>query len=259
MSDETTLREYWPAPHLRQLVFDDPATRNALTIPTRTRFVAALRSAEADRDCRVVVVTGVGKTFVSGSDIRMLAASTAENVTRPEVRELWDVLYDFPKPIVVALNGHALGGGLELALCGDIILAARGIKIGAPEPKLGIMPGGGATQRLVRALGTYRAKRLLLTAEPIDAETAERWGLVSEVCEPAALEERAIAVAAGIAALPPQSMSAIKRALRDGADLPLAEGLALEVEAFRRLFRTADRAEGMAAFLEKRPAKFTGE
>jgi enoyl-CoA hydratase/carnithine racemase len=99
----------------------------------------------------------------------------------------------------------------------------------------------------------------LLTAEPIDAETAERWGLVSEVCEPETLEARALAVATGIAALPPQSMIAIKRALRDGADLPLAEGLAIEVEAFRRLFNTADRAEGMAAFLEKRPAKFTGE
>src|SRR4029079_420832 len=120
MSDETTLREYRPAPHLRQLVFDDPATRNALTIPTRARFVAAMRSAEADRDCRVVIVTGFGKTFVSGSDIRMLAVSTPENVTRPEIRELWDVLHDFQKPIVVALNGHTLGGGLELALCGDI-------------------------------------------------------------------------------------------------------------------------------------------
>ena len=106
---------------------------------------------------------------------------------------------------------------------------------------------------------TYRAKRLLLTAEPIDAETAERWGIVSEICEPEKLEARAIAIAADIAALPPQSMMAIKDALRDGADLPLAEGLALEVKAFQRVFRTADKVEGMAAFLEKRPAKFTGE
>jgi enoyl-CoA hydratase/carnithine racemase len=259
MSEEAKLHENRPAPHLRRFVFDDPATRNALTIPTRAALVAALAAAEADRDCRAVIVTGVGKTFVSGSDIRMLAASTAEDVVRREVRDLWDALYAFPKPIVVALNGHALGGGLELALCGDIIIAARGIKIGTPEPKLGIIPGGGATQRLVRAVGTYRAKRLLLSAEPIDAETADRWGIVSEICEPADLQARAQAIGEGIAALPPQSMMAIKQALRDGADLPLAEGLALEVKAFQRVFRTADKAEGMAAFIEKRPARFTGE
>jgi enoyl-CoA hydratase/carnithine racemase len=240
------------------LTIDDPPTRNALTLATRAALIAALDRASADPECRAVIVTGAGKTFVSGSDIRMLADSTPETVTRDEVRGIWAALGRFPKPIVMAINGHALGGGLELALCGDILIAAAGVKLGTPEPKLGIMPGGGATQRLVRALGHYRAARLLLTAEPVDAETAERWGLVTEVCAPDDLPARALAIAESIAALPPRSMEAIKQALRDGADAPLEEGLAIELEAFRRTFATADRREGMAAFLEKRPARFTG-
>ncbi|HET7718001.1 MAG TPA: enoyl-CoA hydratase/isomerase family protein, partial [Bauldia sp.] len=163
---ETKLREDRPAEHVRRLTFDDPPTRNALTLELRAALVAALTAAAGDRDCRVVIVTGTGKVFASGSDIRMLAASTPEDVVRDEVRAIWAALLGFPKPLVIALNGHALGGGLELALCGDIILAARGVKLGNPEPKIGIMPGGGATQRLTRSLGWHRAMRMLLTAEP---------------------------------------------------------------------------------------------
>jgi enoyl-CoA hydratase len=259
MSGELTVREARPAAHIMCLTVDDPPTRNALTLATRAALIAALDRAAADPQCRAVIVTGAGKTFVSGSDIRMLVESTPETVTRDEVRGIWVALARFPKPIVMALNGHALGGGLELALCGDILIAAAGVKLGTPEPKLGIMPGGGATQRLVRALGHYRAARLLLTAEPIDAETAERWGLVTEVCPAEDLAARALAIAESIAALPPRSMEAVKQALRDGADAPLEEGLAIELDAFRRTFATADRREGMAAFLEKRPARFTGE
>jgi enoyl-CoA hydratase/carnithine racemase len=259
MSAETKLHESRPAPHVRRLAIDDPETRNALSLPMRAALKAALNAAEADGDCRAVIITGTGKAFLSGSDIRKLAAATPEDVTRAEVRDIWDVLYRFPKPIVAALNGHTLGGGLELALCCDIIIAAKGIKLGTPEPKLGIMPGGGATQRLVRALGAYRAARLLLTAEPIDAETAERWGLVTETCEPADLDARALVTAETIAALPPRSMAELKQVIRDGADLPLPDGLRLEIEAFRRVFATADKREGMAAFLDKRPARFTGE
>jgi enoyl-CoA hydratase/carnithine racemase len=244
---------------VRRLILDDPPTRNALSLDLRTALVAALRAAADDRDCRVVIATGTGKVFASGSDIRMLAASTPEDVVRDEVREVWSVLLDFPKPLVMALNGHALGGGLEVALCGDIILAARGIKLGNPEPKIGIMPGGGATQRLVRSLGWHRAMRLLLTAEPITAETAESWGLVAELCDEANIAGRAMAVAEGIAALPPVALAEIKRVARAGIGLPLGEGLALEKGAFVRVFKTADRVEGLAAFLEKRTPKFTGE
>jgi enoyl-CoA hydratase/carnithine racemase len=253
------LRDDRPLAHVRRLTLDDPATRNALGIDLRTALVKALRSAANDRECRVVVITGTGKIFASGSDIRMLAASTPETVVRGEVRALWDALTAFPKPLVVAVNGHALGGGLELALNADIILAARGAKLGNPEPKIGIMPGGGATQRLVRSLGWHRAMRLLLTAESIPAETAEAWGLVAEVCDAADLPARTLAVAETIAALPPVALAAIKRVARAGAALPLEEGLALEKEAFVEVFSTADAREGLAAFLEKRPPRFTGE
>jgi enoyl-CoA hydratase/carnithine racemase len=225
----------------------------------RTALVEGLRSAAADRECRVVVVTGAGPVFASGSDIRMLAASTPADVVRDEIRALWDALLAFPKPLIAALNGHALGGGLELALTADIVIAARGVRLGNPEPKIGIMPGGGATQRLVRSLGWHRAMRLLLTAEPVTAETAEAWGLVAEVCDAADLPARTLALAGTVAALPPVALAEIKAAARAGAALPLADGLALEKDAFVRVFSTADAREGLAAFLAKRPPKFTGE
>jgi enoyl-CoA hydratase len=253
------LRDDGPAPHIRRLTLDDPATRNALGLEMRTALVNALRSAASDRNCRVVIVTGTGKVFASGSDIRMLQASTPQDVVRAEIRALWEALTAFPKPLVAALNGHALGGGLELALCADIILAARGVKLGNPEPKLGIMPGGGATQRLVRSLGWHRAMRLLLTAEPVVAETAEAWGLVAEVCDADDLPARSVAVAETIAALPPTALAEIKRVARAGAAVALEEGLELEKEAFVRVFSTADAREGLAAFIEKRTPKFTGE
>ena len=259
MAGESKLGEYRPGPHVRQLVLDDPGTRNALGIELRAALVAALKSAATDTDCRVVIVTGSGRIFASGSDIRMLSQSTPADVGRPEIRDLWEVLHRFPKPLIAALNGHALGGGLELALCADIVIAARGIKLGSPEPKIGIMPGGGATQRLTRAVGPQRAMRLLLTGEPIDADTAERWGLVSEVCEAADLPARVIALVETIAALPPQALAAIKRVAHAGFDLPLEAALKLEFEAFLEVFKTADKREGMAAFLEKRSPKFTGE
>lgn len=259
MQGESKLREDRPRPHVRRLTLDDPATRNALGLDMRAALVGALGDAAADRDCRVVALTGAGNTFASGSDIRMLAASTPEEVVRDEVRAIWAALMAFPKPLIVAVNGHALGGGLELALAGDIILARRAVYLGTPEPKLGIMPGGGATQRLVRALGWHRAMRLLLTAEPVSAETALAWGLVAEVCDPEALAERTLAIAETVAALPPVALAEIKRAAREGAALPLAEGLAVEKDAFVRVFWTADSREGLAAFLEKRPARFTGE
>ena len=259
MAGESKVQEYRPATHVRQLVLNDPATRNALSLEMRAALVAALGAAANDADCRVILLTGAGNSFASGSDIRMLAEASPADIGRPEVREIWDVLARFPKPIVVAINGHALGGGLELALCGDILIAARGVKLGTPEPKLGIMPGGGATQRLMRAVGHYRAMKLFLTAEPIDAETAGEWGLIAEICEPAELMDRALAIAESIAALPPRALAAIKEVVREGAGLPLEAALAQEKGAFLRVFATADKCEGMAAFLEKRPARFTGE
>ena len=259
MAGESRVQEYRPATHVRQLVLNDPATRNALGLEMRAALVIALKAAAEDADCRAIVLTGAGNSFASGSDIRMLAEASPADIGRPEVREIWDVLARFPKPMVVAINGHALGGGLELALCGDILIAARGVKLGTPEPKLGIMPGGGATQRLVRAVGHYRAMQLLLTAEPIEVETAAEWGLIAEICEPAELVDRALAVAETIAALPPRAVAAIKEVVREGAGLPLEDALALEKDSFLRVFATADKREGRAAFLQKRPARFTGE
>jgi enoyl-CoA hydratase/carnithine racemase len=259
MAGAARLHEESPARHVRRLILDDPATRNALSLELRAALVAALCAAADDQDCRVVIITGTGKVFASGSDIGMLAARRPDDVARPELREIWSVLLAFPKPLIAALNGHALGGGLELALAADLIIAARGVRLGTPEPKIGLMPGGGATQRLARSLGWHRAMRLLLTAEPVTAEAAEAWGLVAETCAADELQDRALALGQAIAALPPIALAEIKRVAREGLALPLAEALEREKQAFVRVFSTADAREGLAAFLDKRPPRFTGQ
>jgi enoyl-CoA hydratase len=258
MTDDAKLREDRPAPHVRRLTLDDPATRNALGLEMRAALVRALHAAAEDRDCRVVVITGTGKVFAAGSDIRMLAASTPEDVVRPEIRALWEALVAFPKPLVAALNGHALGGGLELALTADIILAARGAKLGNPEPKIGIMPGGGATQRLTQAVGKFAAMHILLRGEPFSADAAMAMGLASELVGDDEVEARALQVASELAALPVLALQLIKESVLEGMSSGLESGLRFERRSFQTLFSTHDKQEGMRARLEKRAPTFTG-
>jgi enoyl-CoA hydratase/carnithine racemase len=170
----------------------------------------------------------------------------------------WAAVREFPKPLIAAVNGGALGGGCELAMHADIVVAGEGAKFGQPEIKVGIIPGGGGTQRLVRAVGKFKAMKMLLTGEPVSAREAEAMGLVSEVVPDGEVLERAIAIARTIASLPPIAARKIKEVVAQGADLPLEAALALERQAFQLMFDTEDQKEGMAAFLAKRPPKFRG-
>ncbi|MGH8270526.1 MAG: enoyl-CoA hydratase-related protein, partial [Steroidobacteraceae bacterium] len=170
----------------------------------------------------------------------------------------WVAMERYRRPVIAAVNGFALGGGCELAMHCDIIIAGEGAKLGQPEVKLGIMPGAGGTQRLVRAAGKFAALRWLLTGDLLSAAEAHRLGLVSEVVPDERALRHALEIAARIAALSPLAVTAIKEAVLLGADLPLAAALRLEAQSFQMLFATEDRTEGMRAFIEKRKPEFKG-
>jgi enoyl-CoA hydratase len=237
-----------------------PEKRNALNAQVRRELVDALDALAADPDVRVVILTGAGdRAFVAGADIGEFAErSPLEQRAAMEGRRVFEVLADHPKPTIAALNGYALGGGCELALACDLRIAARSARLGQPEVALGLLPGGGGTQRLPRLVGLGRAMRMILTGDLMDAEEAARIGLVDEVVDDDALAERARAVATRIAAHSPVAIKLIKQAVRAAAELPLSAGLALERELFITAFASEDRAEGVAAFLEKRTPAFRG-
>jgi enoyl-CoA hydratase len=242
------------------LTINRPEKRNALNAAVHAAVLAAMDAAAADPTVRVVVVTGAGdKAFVAGADIAEFEQRTpAEQHAFMCGRRAYDAVADCPKPVIAAINGLCLGGGLELALACDLRVASSAAKLGTPEINLGLLPGGGATQRLPRLVRQGAALRLVLTGEPVDAAEALRLGLVEEVVEPAALLPRALALAARLATLSPVALAAAKQAVCAALDLPFAEGLALERACFLGAFASEDRREGVRAFLEKRAAVFGG-
>jgi enoyl-CoA hydratase/carnithine racemase len=248
-----------PAPGVRVLRINRPEARNALNTPLRKALAEAFARAQQAKDLRAIVLTGDDRAFVAGADLREFATMSTAEVARIDMRATWGVLAACPLPVIAAIRGFALGGGLELAMHADIIIAGEGAKLGQPEINVGIMPGGGGTQRLVRAVGKFKAMKMLLTGQPVSGREAFEMGLVSEVVEDAQVLPRAIEIATRIATLPPLAARRIKEVVLAGAEAPLETAIMLERRAFETLFDTADKAEGMAAFLEKRPARFTGE
>ncbi len=240
------------------LTLNRPEAKNALNLELRQALAEAAGRLAGDPGVRVVVVTGGPEVFAAGADVRLLADKSARDVKELALEQYWQAVTALPQPVIAAVNGYALGGGCELALMADLLIAGEDAQFGLPEVRLGIMPGAGGTQRLIRAVGKARAARLTLTGEIIDAATAEAWGLLSWRVEGEALP-RALEIAAKLAKGAPLAQAAIKRSLVQGADLPLEEGLALERAAFQALFDSADQKEGMAAFLEKRKPQFKGE
>jgi enoyl-CoA hydratase/carnithine racemase len=233
-----------------------PEARNALNPAVREQLAQHFRDLAADEEVRCAVIAGSDKVFAAGADIKAMAeASPSEMMSRPD---LWVAIRAFPKPLIAAVNGWALGGGCELALHADMIVAGEGARFGQPEIKVGIMPGAGGTQRLTRAIGKYKAMKILLTGEPVTAREAEALGFVTEVVPDGEVLDRAVALAKSIAMLPPIAARKIKEVVLLGADMPLDGALVLERQAFHLLFDTADQKEGMAAFIEKRPPKFRG-
>ncbi len=240
----------------------DRPPMNALNEQMQDELVAAARQASSDDAVRAVVVYGGERVFAAGADIKqMLAMSHEEMAERAsQLSGALGVLAGVPKPVVAAINGYALGGGCEIALACDWRVVAADAKLGQPEIALGVIPGGGGTQRLARLVGPARAKDLILTGRMVDAAEALRIGLVDRVVPAGeSVYEAALEMVRRYVDGPAQAVRAAKHAIDAGLDVPLAEGLALESRLFAELFATHDRTEGMTAFVEKRKPTFTGE
>lgn len=236
-----------------------PEAKNALNRAVREQLAEIFRAVACDERVRAIVLTGGEQCFVAGADIREFADASPIEIYRRHAEYLWEPIARCPKPVVAAVNGFALGGGCELAMHCDIIVAGQSARFGQPEVKLGLMPGAGGTQRLIRAVGKFQAMRIALTGCLVTAPEALAMGMVSEVVSDERTVPRALELAAEIAALPPLAVAQIKEVMLSGADLPLDSALVLERKAFQLLFDSRDQKEGANAFLEKRKAVFSGE
>jgi len=245
--------------HVALVTLDRPEALNALSFDLLDQLVEALETLDRDPACRAAVITGSGdRAFAAGADIRELAPQTSASLTSGRRFDVWDRLAEVGLPLIAAVRGVALGGGCELAMACDMIVAAEDAGFGQPEIRLGVMPGAGGTQRLTRAIGKARAMELILTGRTMSASDAAAAGLVTTVVPTEATVDAALELAERIAAMPPLAVRAAKAAVLDAADRPLAAGLARERETFFGLFDTQDQAEGMAAFIEKRPPVWSG-
>jgi enoyl-CoA hydratase/carnithine racemase len=250
--------------HVAELVLDRPEAMNAISTAAARAMVAAGAELAADRDVRAVVLSAAGeRAFCVGADLKERATlSDAQLLAqRPLFRQAFAAVLDLPVPAVAAVSGFALGGGCELALACDLIVADGSAVFGLPEVSVGVIPGGGGTQLLARRVGSSRAADLIFTARRVDAGEAARLGMVDRlVAGPAGTaREVALELAAQIAGNSPVGVRNAKRALRIGIDLPLAAGLEVEDAAWRATAFSGDRAEGVRAFVEKRPPEWPGE
>lgn len=251
------LLEY-PAPGVGLVRIHRPEARNALNQEVRAGLAEAFAQLGGNPEILAIVITGGERCFAAGADIRAMAEAGAIEIMLRQSHRLWQSLADCPKPIIAAVSGFAWGGGCELAMHADLIVAGEGASFCQPEIKVGIMPGAGGTQRLTRAVGKFQAMKMLLTGQPVSAAEALSMGLASEVVPDAEVQGRALALASLIAAMPPLAVAQIKEVVLAGQDAPLASALMLERKAFQLLFASQDQKEGMAAFIEKRPAQFKG-
>ena len=236
-----------------------PQALNALNATLRNELLGAVEAFDADADVGCILITGSDKAFAAGADIKEMADKSYIDIFRADYAADYERLTRVRKPVIAAVAGFALGGGCELAMMCDFIIAADNAKFGQPEIKLGIIPGIGGTQRLAHAVGKAKAMDLILTGRMMDAAEAERSGLVARVVPAARLMEEAIKVAETIAAMSQPSLLAAKEAVNRSFETSLAEGVRFERRVFHALFATKDRKEGMAAFIEKRPPRFMNE
>ncbi len=238
------------------ITLNRPKALNALNTQLIGEMNQALDRFEADSNISTIILTGSEKAFAAGADIREMKDKTFEQVKAENFLSDWNHINSITKPLIAAVSGFALGGGCEFALACDTIIAADTAKFGLPETGLGIIPGGGGTQRLVRAIGKARAFDLMVTGRMMTAEEAFAAGLVARVVPQANLMAEALGLAEKIASLSLPVVKALKQAVKAAEELPLSLGLKNERELIHSLFALEDQKEGMAAFLEKRPANF---
>jgi enoyl-CoA hydratase len=243
------------------ITINRPDKRNALDAVTHERLLAAFEEVRTDAAVRVVVLTGAGKAFVSGADINEFVGKSPVDMLRRLLHQpsAIDAADRFPKPLIAMINGYCLGSGHELALACDIRLASEDAKFGQPEINFGMVPGGGATQRLPRLIGLGRALAMLYTGQILDSQEALRIGLVDAVVPARQLKERTMTLAHTIASKSPVALAMIKEAARASARAPLDDGIRHEQSLASVIFASKDMQEGLAAWLEKRQPRFSGE
>ncbi len=259
-----------PEPPERELVIERPGdgvavvrlnrpeATNALSLTLQAQIGQAFTELAADAAVRVIVLTGGDKVFAAGGDIKSMSGVGPIDILQRHTERVWAPIEKCPKPVIAAVCGYAFGGGAELAMHCDIIVAGEGASFSQPEIRIGIMPGIGGTQRLVRAIGKFNAMRMLLSGKPVGAQEARLMGLVSQVVPDAEVQAEALALARTIAAMPPLAAMQIKEVVLAGMDASLDTALMLERKANQLLFATRDQKEGMQAFIEKRTPKFEG-
>lgn len=235
-----------------------PEARNALSPQMRAEITEALERLDADPEVRCIVIAGCDDFFAAGADIRAMAERPLDAAPDPKGMEFWTRLTAVGTPTIAAVSGYAFGGGCELALACDMIVADENARFGQPEITLGIIPGGGGSQRLARAIGKQRAMEYVLTGRRWDAQTAERWGLVNKVARKGRWLEEAVELARLVAERPPLAVRLAKQAVLAAQETSLEEGLKAERRLFDEAMATEDRIEGMNAFLEKREPRFKG-
>jgi len=241
------------------LTINRPEVRNALNPEAWSEIQAALEAAEEDPQMRVVIITGAGdKAFCAGADVGRLAQFTMWDILARKTDKIFAYIHNFPKPVIAAVNGLALGGGCELAMTCDFRVGSENARFGQPEINIGIFPGGGATQRLQRLVGVGRAKELIFTGEIIDAREAERIGLLNKVFPPKELMNKTMEIAKKICLKSPLALRLAKSAINMGVETGLQAGLAYEKLGRTIVQGSEDRVEGMQAFLEKRKPEFKG-
>ncbi|WP_319532378.1 enoyl-CoA hydratase-related protein [uncultured Cohaesibacter sp.] len=228
-----------------------PSVRNALNLELRRALAATFTDLASDDAVRCVVITGDEKAFCAGADLSEYVHATPIEVMERDQLRLWRAIADFPKPLIAAINGYAIGGGCELAMHADILIAGESARFSQPEIRIGIIPGGGATQRLIRAVGKTNAMKFLLTGKSFTAEEAKAMLLVSDVVKDQCVLDEAVAMAKAIASMPPVGAKQIKALVIESMNAPLDVGLREEMKAFQLMFDTAEKTERMEAFLGK--------
>ena len=247
-----------PAEGVARLRLNRPAVNNALSLELQALLAQYFSELADDASVRCILLTGGEQVFAAGGDISSMAGVGPIEILQRHTERVWAPIQHCPKPVIAAVCGYAYGGGCELAMHADIIIAGRSARFSQPEIRIGIMPGIGGTQRLVRAVGKAKAMQMALTGRPISAEEACIAGLVSEVVADEQVQEHALEQARLIAAMPPLAAEQIKEVILAGMDASLEAGLALERKANALLFASRDQKEGMQAFLDKRRPAFEG-